>query len=317
MSEHPTHADAHAPEPEQLDYYAQRLALQKALMAETSEDIAELLPPLLEGGLMAEDLEDLLAEMAFYGQDQLAAKMANEFEQRLGEAELAKEQDLAYALEQHQVFAAIATYWQSAADAEAEQAFVEALRRADIEDPADLAALRALRDSSVATQIGQIKQSFREREIDAALMPAQLAFGRSQTGLNLFTAAAMIEQAFGLWQLAPEKGRPEFDKWFKIKPADLSNYIRELAQDAPTEAFVLLWGLPHVCDWLGSQGLLNPLTRQYLLGQLAHLRRITMDIQNEMVWTYAFAPSWPRAAGEPEEAEVPLTAFEPPATAPA
>ena len=275
----------------------QALGLLEALIAQVGSETGAAGPE-----LAGEEWQAMLSELTFYGRAVAAAGLANRLERRLGEDRLAKDEDLAYALEQHQVFAAIESFWRSAQTDTDHETFLRALQAADIEDIEDLRALTELRDRPAASQLGKVRQSFRERDCDAALLPAQLAFGRwmlENHELNLFTSAWMMEQAFGLWQLAPEKGRPEFSKWGLIKSKDFLEYCDGLGHHEALDGFVLLWGLPLVCSWLQEQGLANLLVSRHLLSLLPQARAALMQERRGDLWTAAFVLHWP--AGLPDQ----------------
>lgn len=301
---------------EDLKLVQSRLQLQAALCRQDRDALPELIEQILaqEAGLTGEALQQLLCELAYFGYAGLAAELAVAIEAQLGPSLQEQDEVLAFALEQHQVFAAIENDWRHPpAD---NSAFLAALQIADIEDPEDLAVLLDLRDAPAQTQMGRLKQRLRERKLDEGLLSAQMAFGRHMLetyGTPLFTSAAMLEQAFGLWQLAPEKGRPEFDKWFKIKAEDFDAWCQELAQEEPLDAFVLLWGLPHVCDWLLSQNLIQILTQRHIMELLPSIRQHLMQTQGDSLWTYGFVAGWPRpqsVSAEEFEAEASKFAFE-------
>lgn len=304
MREHDQDRPLDLPEAPSAQRFAERLSLQRRLL--NHQPVEEPLSQWLAVETSPSGLQELLAELAYFGQGQLAADAAGRIESALPAGALS--QELAYALEQHQVFAAIERFWRSERGPADAEAFEQALQRAGLEDPEDLAVLTGFRDAGSAAQLTVLKQSLRERHLDAALLPAQLAFGQDSPRLGLFTAAAIVEQAFALWEMVPVKGRPEFDHWLKLATADFESHCLELAEEAPDDAFVLLWGLPPLCDWLVGQGLINPLTRRHLLNAVSAMREPVCAVQGELLWTYGFVLGWPQPDGLPDLA----AAFAPP-----
>ena len=278
-----------------------QLALQDALYQDRTSELSEHLEALLLAPAAGIQWPAILDEMAFYGQGELAAQWAFRLESALDPEELARNQELAYALEQHQVFDAMGRYWGSNRQAADHQAFVATLLAADL-DPEDFEAIVQLRDATPLMRIAAIKQGFRERDLDAALLPSQLAFGQWAHGLGLdpVTAAAMVEAAFGLWDLAPEAKRPEFDKWLKIKAEDFHGWASQISHEDPHAGFVLLWGLPHVGAWLSDQGLASMLLPHYLNALLPPAKSALFAKSGHGLWTASFVHRWPRPAAVSE-----------------
>ncbi len=245
---------------------------------------------------------DLLDELAYYSQAEAASRLAQALQDSLGEDALAKTENLAFAVERHQVMPAVETYWRSAATAEDKQVFQQAMLAADFES-IDLPALTELSELSAQAQLSKLKQAFRDRDLDAALLPAQMAFGRwllEKHSLNLATASQMIEQAFALWELAPADKRPEFSKWAQIKPADFLDYCEHLSHENGPDAFVLLWGLPFVNAWLLETGLSNLFVSHHLLSLLKSAREQLFKERGPAVWTGGFVINWPLPEPSPD-----------------
>lgn len=298
------HALAGRPAAKVLEPAWRLLSIQDALFNLQTEKLPALLQDLeqFSEDVPAEQWADLLDELAFYGQSAAATQLAHGLQARLGEKALEREEALAFAVERHQVMPAIEAYWRSGGTEADQQAFEQALIQADFE-PEDFPALTSLRDLSAQAQLGKLKQAFRDREIDAGILPAQLAFGRwmlETHGMNLLTSSQILEQSFALWELTPEQKRPEFAKWAQIKPTDFDDYCAHLAHETGPDAFVLLWGLPFVNDWLLSVGLSNLFVSHHLLSLLPAAREKLIAERDLAVWTGGFVLNWPVPEHLPE-----------------
>lgn len=281
-----------------------QLQIQEALFAGQELALPALLAPLAQAheSLPGEQWAQLLDELAFYGQGTLAADLARRLGEAIGEVALADDEDLTYALEKHQVFTAMDVFWRGPRAEADHQAFLAALKGADIEEE-DFEALVLLRDADEANQISKLKQVFRERDLAAAQLPAQLAFAhwmQRRHGLDVISSMAMMEQAFSLWEISPEAKRPEFAKWAKIASKDFDELLADLSHHEAHDAFVLLWGLPHVSDWLADTGLGNPFVSHHLASLLPGPKQTLMNERAGSLWTAAFVHRWPRPEAVPE-----------------
>lgn len=282
------------------------LQIQQALFEKELNQLNPLLNNLeaFAADIPGDQWADLLDELAYYSQAEAASRLAQALQDALGEEALAKAENLAFAVERHQVMPAVEQYWRSAGTAEDKQVFQQAMLAADFES-VDLPALTELSELSAQAQMSKLKQAFRDRDLDAALLPAQMAFGRwllEKYSLNLATASQMIEQAFALWELAPEDKRPEFSKWSQIKPAEFLDYCEHLSHETGPDAFVLLWGLPFVNAWLLETGLSNLFVSHHLLSLLKPAREQLFKERGPAVWTGGFVLNWPLPEPSPDTA---------------
>lgn len=278
----------------------QMLELNQALFRRE----ADRLPALMQVFLgMASHLppgqwQMILDQLAGFGYTALAAECAAMVQQKLGPGLLEIEEDLDFALENHQLYRCFETYWNSQQGASDRKELSQAIRAA-LEDETDAKFFLRQADCDYAQHLARLKESLMQRDVIAALSHAQLAFGRwmhQQHELPLYVSARMLAAVFVIWTQPPLKGSLALDRLAKVEPRQLREAfeIYEFEGADLLESFFFIWGLPHVYAWLESLGHVGPRESEKIAQFAEACKEEIYNSRNLALWSFDFVHRWPK-----------------------
>jgi hypothetical protein len=126
---------------------------------------------------------------------------------------------------------------------------------------------------------------------------AKLAFGRwmlEQHGMSLLLSRDLISRAIALWSRSNQ--HPRLSEHIRFSRTQLQAYLDQ-PDSSPDfvlmDAFMLLWGLPLVYDWLVAKGLCSPRRRDLVTEHLAAVKPIFLEAVGAQIWSYRFVLDWP------------------------
>ncbi|PIQ25020.1 hypothetical protein COW36_16335 [bacterium (Candidatus Blackallbacteria) CG17_big_fil_post_rev_8_21_14_2_50_48_46] len=277
--------------------------LQEALF----ENQIERLPALLEiwlkpGREVPPPFGLILKTLAYFGLAEEAAAFAAKIATHLGKKALAEDESLDFALEQHrihQVFETLLHALQEGIDPDW-NAFESGLRDLGIRSKQEQGFFREQLESSDKVQMNRLRTALSEGDPELALFHCRQVFGRwmyKHHRLNLFTSGDMAQHALEMWLNQAPEPLPAFEKLVRVKPEQVREYFEKLEYDPEwdlLDAFALLWGLPHVYDWLHDLGIVNPAQRDEVLQIIAELKPELIQRRENALWSYGFVHRWPR-----------------------
>lgn len=258
----------------------------------------ESLPALLESSLARFDgMADaqwlsMLDLLAFYGQAPLAALLASELANRLGEGVVEGNNALDEAVVQHLLNFAFETYLTGPRNERAAKDMARQLKGVCKKSEIDY-YLRELQQPAAAHLLS-MERSLRADVGDDVLFYGHLSFGQWMLpqGINLLTSLVMMQHALELWEFEPAV--PSFKKWVEVSKEQLLAYFNEL--EAPggdaNSAFVLAWGLPWIYAWLHEQNLCSGRYLAQMQHYCAELQTELMARRGPCLWSYAFVHRW-------------------------
>jgi hypothetical protein len=277
------------------------LELQEALADRQPERFAAL----FQFWLKAEPLPPLaliLKSLAYAGYAQAAGDYATTIASTLTRKQLEADDELGFALEQHrihQIFETLLHSLEEGLDPDWE-GFAQGLRQLGVRTKQEQAFFRDQLESSDKAQLSRLRNALQEGDPELALFHCRQLFGRwmyRRHRLDLFSSGDMVQQAFELWfQQAPE-ALPALEKLVRISPEQIRARYEMLEYEPDwdlLESLVLLWGLPHVYEWLEEIGLCNAHQREQVLASVLALRGELMARRENALWNFSFVHHWPR-----------------------
>lgn len=247
----------------------------------------------------------ILKSLAYYGYPKAAAELSEKLSKKLGKKALEEDELLDFALEQHQIhylFEQITHALQEGVDPPW-KAFETGLRDLGIKSKQEQAFFREQWESSDKAQLNRLRTALADADPELALFHSRVLFSRwmyKHHRLNLFTGGDMIQHALEMWLTDAPSPFPALEKLVQIDEAKLLEYFERLEFDENwdlLDAFTLLWGLPHVYDWLVESGLCKPALRGQVMNWIEKLRPILIEQRHNALWGYDFVHRWPCPQG--------------------
>ncbi|MEZ0368258.1 MAG: hypothetical protein ACAI44_04135 [Candidatus Sericytochromatia bacterium] len=134
-------------------------------------------------------------------------------------------------------------------------------------------------------------------EPDVAIEWALVAFCRwllAQYGMAFALGRELLVQAYRFWDWNGEQ------RWLNEKVSFSRKQLRDYLEQPGAvtgmdqlDLMLLLSGLPYVCEWLESTGLITTKQRQQSLAHLAAVKPAILDKLGVQLWHYAFVYRWP------------------------
>jgi hypothetical protein len=293
--------------------------LQEALFLNKPEAFDELfaiwLNPALE---VPPPFPLILKNLAYYGYNGEAANLAQKLSAKMGKKALEEDELLDFALEQHRIhylFEQIVHALQEGVDPDW-AAFESGLRDLGIRSKQEQGFFREQWESSDKVQMSRLRTALIDGDPELSLFHSRVLFSRwmyKNHRLNLFTGGDMIQHALEMWLTNAPEPLPNLEKLVQIDEAQLEDYFERLELDPEwdlLDAFTLIWGLPHVYDWLVEMSICKPALRGQVMNFLDKLRPQLIDRRENALWGYDFVHRWPRPEGiEPADFELETKAF--------
>lgn len=243
----------------------------------------------------------ILKNLAYYGQAEAAAQFATQIAARLGKKGLAEDDALDFAVEQHrihQVFEALTHSLVEGLDPDW-KAFEKGLRQLGIRSTQEQQFFREQFESSEKVQLTRLRTALSEEDPELALFHVRLLFSRwmyQHYRLNLLTGGDMAQHALEMWLNQAPEPLPALEKLIQVEASQIRAYYEQLEYDPEwdlLDAFVFLWGLPHVYDWLVDLGLCSVAQQNRVLAAVAELKTELMHRRENVLWSYSFVHRWP------------------------
>ncbi|MBT9547391.1 MAG: hypothetical protein IV090_18505 [Candidatus Sericytochromatia bacterium] len=247
----------------------------------------------------------ILKSLAYYGYPKAAAELADKLAKKLGKKALEEDDLLDFSLEQHRIhylFEQITHALQEGVDPPWKP-FESGLRDLGIKTKQEQAFFREQWESSDKVQFNRLRTALADGDPELGLFHSRLIFSRwmyKQHRLNLFTGGDMVQHALEMWLTDAPDPLPSLEKLVQIDEARLHAYFERLEFDPNwdlLDAFTLLWGLPHVYDWLVECGLCKPALRGQVMNWVEKLRPILIEQRSNALWGYDFVHRWPCPLG--------------------